>query len=88
MGLFSRAKTARAAGKDDPERARAEDAYADVILALDALPVADRGEFMAIAEQLAKDIRRVAAEAGAQNKLMQIESELRTLERRINRAAG
>lgn len=88
MGLFSRAKTARAKSGDDAERARAEDAYADVILALDELPVAERGDFLKHAEQLNNEIRRVAGEAGSHNKLVQLESELRTLERSIKRAIG
>lgn len=85
MGLFSRSRKARSAG-DDAERRRAEDAYADVILLIDELPVADRGDFLTRAERFNEEIRRAAGSAGAHNRLVQIESELRALARRVQRA--
>jgi hypothetical protein len=86
MGLFSRARKARDGGAA-AERARAEEAYADVILACDALDVATRAPFMERAERLHADIKRVADGKDGYQRLVQIESELRLLAQRARRAA-
>lgn len=87
MGLFSRGRKARQASKQSSaERDRAEDAYADVILACDALDVAARAPFMEHAERLADDIKRVADQPDGYQRLVQIESELRVLAQRARRA--
>jgi len=83
VGLFDRFKAARAT--QSPALAAVEDAFADVIMATEALdPVAAEG-FLTHAEQLKADAVRVAKEKNATARLEQLESELRHLERQIQR---
>ena len=83
MGLFSRG--GKAPTGPSTEQARAEEAYADVVLFCDTLSVEARAPLMAHAERLQSEIRRAAALKGAQNRLIQIQSELRVLLQRAKR---
>ena len=85
MGLFSRGR--KAPSGPSAEQARAEEAYADVILLCDTLSVEERAPLMAHAERLQIEIKRAAGEKGGYNRLVQIESELRMLLQRARRRA-
>lgn len=83
VGLFDRFKNAWV--RENPALVAVEDAFADVIMATEALDPVEAEGFITHAEQLKADAIRVAREPNAAGKLSQLEGELRHLERQIQR---